>query len=658
MFRLSNVRRLCPSFRVRLLGLSMTLAVLVSLAVFGIAVITPTPLFAQESAAVDEKQAPKSDEQANDESSDETTTSDDAAEPAKAQSEIFAEIVLTGSYPEGAQLPGLFGSLTENLRDAQDRLKKAVDDDRIAGVILKLDDPTELQLNWSKANEFRQAILNVRKAGKPVYAWMTMPDAESYFVAAACDRIYMPESGTLLVLGLRAEVTFYKNLFDKLAIEPEMLRVGEFKSAAEPYTRTEMSPEFREEMEELLDDLYGQLVAGIATGRKLDESKAREAIDNGPLTAAAAKKAGLIDGFAYEDELDEAIENDRSVEEVKVARNFGKKKVRTDFSGLEGFIELMNLIAGTQSDDRGGAGAKIAVVYCQGAIMPGKSQQGLFSGAIMGSETIVKAIDTATKDDDVKAIVLRVDSPGGSALASDIIWRSVELAKQKKPVVVSMGSVAASGGYYISMGADAIVAEPATITGSIGVVGGKVAFEGLLNKIGVTTSVVSRGKNSGTLSILEGFSDSERAAMQKMLDDIYRLFTTKAAQGRGMEVDELEKLARGRVYSGHRAKELGLIDETGTLADTIELAKTKARERGLLDDDAEPNLRILPRAKSPLEELFGPLDRDASLEAGALLKAAAATSPELAEKLSGLGVINLLARERVLTLMPFQVRVK
>ncbi|MGC1274554.1 MAG: signal peptide peptidase SppA [Planctomycetaceae bacterium] len=652
MVRPSNVRFPELPSRVRLLAQSATLAALTAVLVFRIAVFSPASLLAQEKSAV----AEEADETTADESKEDAKDESNAKSDAK--SAIFAEIVLTGTYPEGAQLPGLFGTLTENLRDGLNRLDKAAGDDRIAGVILKLDDPTELQLDWSKANELRQAITKVREAGKPVYAWMTMPDAESYLVAAACDKVYMPESGTLLVLGLRAEVTFYKNLFDKLAIEPEMLRVGEFKSAAEPYTRTEMSPEFRKEMEELLDDLYNQMIAGIAKGRNLDEAKVREAVDNGPLTAAAAKDAGLIDGFAYEDEIDEVIEKDRKLEEAKVARKYGKKKVQTDFSGLQGFIELMNLIAGVEPDQADTGGAQIAVVYCTGAIMPGESQSGFLYGEVMGSETIVKAIDKARDDENVKAIVLRVDSPGGSALASDIIWRSVLLAKEKKPVVVSMGHVAASGGYYISMGADAIVAEPSTITGSIGVVGGKVAFDGLLNKIGVTTSVVSRGKNSGTLSVLEGFSDSEREAMQKMLNDIYRQFTAKAAKGRGMEVDKLEALARGRIYSGTRAKSLGLIDETGTLADTIEIAKTKAQERGLLDEDEETGIQTLPKAKSPLEELFGPLNDDAGAEAAVLLKALAATSPELAEKLSGLGVINLLARERVLTLMPFQVRVK
>jgi protease-4 len=627
-------------------GLSLLLTTLVAVAVFRAAWFTPTPAVAQDAPAVAKKKA-------------EPTANKEEPADKKDKSAIFAEIVITGSYPEGPQLPGLFGTLNENLSDALKRLDKAKDDDRIAGVILKLDDPTDLTLESSRVAAFRQAIKEVRDAGKPVYAWMTMPDAQSYILASACDKVYMPESGTILLMGLRAEVTFYKNLFDKLAIEPEMLRVGEFKSAAEPYTRTEMSPEFRKEMEELLDDLYKQMIASIAEGRHLDAKKVEDAIDRGPLTAEDAKNAGLIDGFAYEDEIKDRIAADRKLDEAKIARNYSKKKTDTDFSGLQGFIALMDLLAGIEPGESATVGPKIAVVYAIGAIMPGESKNGMFTGEVLGSETLVKAIDKARDDDDVKAIVLRVDSPGGSALASDIIWRSVQRAKEKKPVVVSMGHVAASGGYYISMGADSIIAEPNTITGSIGVVGGKLAFDGLLNKIGVTTSVVSRGKNSGALSILEGFSDSERAAMQKMMNDIYGQFTRKAAQGRGMEVEKLEKLARGRIYSGLRAKELKLIDDIGTLEDTNEVATAKARERGLLGKDEKPDLMRLPKPKSPLEELLGPVAGETSMnETSALLQAVARLNPELAEKLSGLNIINLLAKERVLVLMPFQVQVK
>lgn len=574
------------------------------------------------------------------------------------KNEIFAEIQLTGSYPEGAQLPGLFGAMTENLDDALSRLEEAANDDRIAGILLKLDPPGSLQLNFSTAYAFDRAINKVQDAGKPVYAWLTTTNTPGYLVAATCDRVYMPRSGALMVLGLRAEVTFYKNLLDELDINAEMLKIGKFKSAAEPFTRTEMSPAFRKEMEELLDDLYGVMVKSIATGRDLTRDQVTETINHGPLTASSARKSGFIDGFAYEDEIDEVIANQRHIANAQIANDYAKEEAETDFSGLAGFIKLMELMTGTGTSASRTTGPTIAVVYATGAIMSGKSQSGLFSGSILGSETLIDALETAADDDDVKAIVLRVNSPGGSALASDLIWRSVELAQQEKPVLVSMGRVAASGGYYISMGSDLIVAEPTTITGSIGVVGGKLAFGDFLDKFGITTSVISRGENSGTLSLLSGFSESERAAMKKMLDDIYSQFTSKAAKGRDMPLDELKELAGGRVYSGMRAEELGLVDKIGSLQETIKLAKTEAVKRGLLDEGQDVEIEALPEAKSPFEQLFGPIGGSSLQSRHMLATVTEAIPPRLAELLSGTQIIRLLAAERILTIMPFHIRVR
>lgn len=619
----------------------------------------PVPLLGADGQAAQPREAAAPAEKGNSPEAKAKAPADSDAGEAKKDSKIFAEIHLTGEYPEGAQLPGLFGDLTESLGDAIERLEKASKDDRVAGVILKLDDPGELRLNWSTAYAFRRAIASVQKAEKPVYCWMSMAETPGYLVASACDRVFMPESGALMVLGLRAEVTFYKNLFDKLDIRPEMLRVGKFKSAAEPYTRTEMSPEFREEMEELLEDLYQEMIAAIAAGRKLDAEPVKDAIDQGPLVATTARELKLIDEFAYEDQVAGAIAKHQGLKEAKVARRYAKKKIDTDFSGLDGFLKFMDLLAGVDRSASVASGPKIAVIYATGAILSGESKSGLLSSSVLGSETLTKAIDKARDDDNVKAIVLRVNSPGGSALASDIIWRSVQLAKAKKPVLVSMGSVAASGGYYIAMGADAIVAEPTTITGSIGVVGGKLAFSGLLEKIGVTTSVVTRGKNSSTLSLISGFSESERAAMQKMLDDIYRQFTSKAAQGREMPLDQLQALAGGRIYSGKRADELKLVDQIGTLEDTIELAKARAREKGLLEPDADVRIESLPKPKSPLEELFGPLNDEASLRTDITpARVAGAIDPRLAELFAGAEIIHLLARERVLTVMPFTIQIR
>lgn len=577
------------------------------------------------------------------------------AEP-KVDSELqavttWAEIELKGSYPEGAQTPGLFGDITESLADVIARLEKASADKKISGVILKIKNPS---LGGAKRNELRQAIMKIREKGKKVYAYLDSGMSGDYLIASACDKIIMPESGALMILGMRAEVTFYKTLFDKIGLKADMLRVGEFKSAGEPYTRTEMSEPFRREMEELLDDRYRQMVDAISKGRKLERKEVASAIDSGPFTAVAAKKLKLIDHIAYDDELESLVLNGSDAE-LKLVRRYGKKKLDTDFSGFTGMVKMMNLLMGIEPVGRRSGTSKIAVIHASGMIMGGRSASDMFGGQTLGSDTFVKAVRKASADDSVKAIVLRVDSPGGSALASDLMWRALQ--KVEKPVVVSMGDVAASGGYYISMGASRIFAEPGTITGSIGVVGGKVALRGLYDKIGISTSVISRGKNSGTLSTLDGFSESEKQAMTKMLYEIYDQFTKKAAAGRKMEHADLEKLARGRVYTGAMALKVGLVDELGTLEDAVAHAGKLA---GLNPDDKIERM-ILPRPTSPFEQLFGPIDPDAKAsapQAEAIVEALKMLSPELAQQLNGLSVIQLLSKEPALTLMPFRITVK
>lgn len=564
----------------------------------------------------------------------------------------WAHIELKGSYAEGPQMMGLFGEITESLAEAIGRLDKAAKDDAITGIVLKIDGPN---IGRGKLNEFRQAISRVRAKGKKVVAYLDSASSGDYLVAAGCDEVVMPESGVLMLLGVRSEVSFYKNLFDFLGIKAEMLRVGEYKSAAEPYSRTEMSKEFREELEQVLGDFYDQMVEQVATGRGLDPEKVKAAIDNGPHTAAAAKELGLISRVAYEDELTGLLKNGKPDATVKLTKKYGKKKIDTDFSGFAGMVKMMNMLMGLEPQTRRSSNPKIAVIHATGMIMPGQSASDLFGSSTLGSDTLVKAIEKAASDATVKAIVLRVDSPGGSALASDLIWRALE--KVEKPIVASMGDVAGSGGYYIAMGADTIFAEPGTITGSIGVVGGKIALEGLFNKVGITTSVVARGKNSGILSTTTGFTDSEREAMTKLLLDIYKQFTEKAAKGRKMEYAKLEKLARGRIYSGATAIKLGLVDKLGTLEDAIEHAKQLAK----LGPDDKVERLILPKPTSPLESLFGPLNSDEQARVSAdsaLFNAMKTISPDLADDLRNAWQINKLARESRLMLMPFTIRIR
>lgn len=558
----------------------------------------------------------------------------------------FAHISLEGSYPETAQPAGLFGELTESLGVAATRIEKVADDAKVQGLILHIKQPT---LGLGKVGVLRTAIAKVRAKGKKVYAYLDGAGNLDYLVAAACDEVVMPESGMLTVVGLRAEVTFYKKLFDLIGVQADMLRVGEFKSAGEPYTRTEMSPEFRKEMEEILDDFYKLLVEMTATSRKLDASKVQSAIDNGPQSPKVAKELGLIDRIAYEDEL-EAFLGESNKAKIKIVHKYGKKKIDTDFSGLAGMMKFIELATGEEPKTKKTTKPKIAVIYATGAIMTGKSSSDMFSGeATLGSETMIAAIRQANTDDSVKAIVLRVDSPGGSALASDLMWR--ELERVKKPFVASMGGVAASGGYYIAMGADRIFAEPGTLTGSIGVIGGKLAVKGVFDKLGVTTDVITRGKNAGLFSMTTPFSDTERESMQKMLNEIYAQFTTKAAKGRKMEVEKLEKLARGRVYSGSAALKLGLVDQLGSLEEAIAYAQKAAG----IEPDTKLERLILPKASNPFDSLFGSTEDVRLRWMQSTLQEVAA---ELPLEIRSLSVLSRLSKEKALMMLPFRLQVK
>jgi len=573
----------------------------------------------------------------------------DAAEAMKPKRLSVAHVQIKGSLPEGPALPGLFGETLETLDGLMRRLRQAEEDDKLNAVVIHVED---LGIGWAKVNELREAIGRVRKAGKPVYAYLESGMTHDYLIAAACDKVVLPSSGVLMLPGVRAEVTFYKKLFDWLQIEPQMLRVGEYKSAAEPFTRSEMSPEFREEMTAVLDSFYEQIVKQIADSRRLPADQVKEVINVGVLTAAEAKERGLIDLVGYEDELDHLIKNGDGNATVRMQKGYGKKKFDTDFSGLTGMVKMMNLLMGVEEPQRRSSAPKIAVISAVGPIMSGTSSADIFGESTMGSATMVKAIRQARDDETVKAIVLRVDSPGGSALASDLMWHELETVE--KPVVVSMGDVAASGGYYIAMGADRIFAEPGTITGSIGVVGGKLAIEKFLAKFGVTTSIVQRGENSGVLSMTTPFTDNEKAAMQKLLNDIYAQFTTKAAAGRKMDVEKLEKLARGRIYTGLQAKEIGLVDEIGTLADAIAYAKKAAG----LDPEKKLERLDLPKPTNPFESLFGPLDTETRLSQAVSRSLWQHVPTSLQGPLRDLRAFETLAHEPALTIMPFRLTVR
>jgi len=561
-----------------------------------------------------------------------------------------AAIRLSGGLPESAGQVGLFGDIEQNLYEFTARLDRAAQDDDVEAVLLRLRD---VSLGRGKIEEVRAAIERVQREGKPVIAQLESGMMADYLIASACDEIIMPESGVLIIPGIRTEVTYYKGLFDKLGIEADMMHVGDYKGAAEPYTRTGMSPAVRKQFDLLVDDLYAQMIEMIATDRELPRGRVKEMIDQGLFASPAAKKAGLIDKVAYSDQIPSYLADKLDDREVEIVANYGRIPVDVDFSGMLGMVKMFEMLLGNEPTVRAGRGKKVAVVYAVGAIMSGESSASLFGESTLGSDTVIAALRQANKDDSVAAIVLRIDSPGGSALASDLIWRAIQ--EIEKPVIASMGDTAASGGYYIAMGCDAIIAEPGCITGSIGVVGGKFAIKGAYDKIGLNTDVISRGQNSGMLSMEQKFTETERAAFKGMMEETYRQFVSKAAAGRDMEVAAIEKLAGGRIWTGKQAAKNGLVDEVGTLRDAIKYAKSK----GGIPSDEKAEILFLPKPKSILdlllEEESDPLS---DIGTAVTIDTAEKIAPELSEQLKAARDMQRMFKEPSVLMAPYRVRIR
>ena len=564
---------------------------------------------------------------------------------------VVFDLTLKGSLGEEPGAVGLDGAtIRDNLKGIVDRIAKAKADPNVKGLVVRLNG---LSIGLAKGYEIRRAISGFRESGKRAYAFLESAENADYVVATAADEIVMPESGWLMLKGVAAEVTFYKSLFDKLGVRADWMQVGEFKSYGEPFTRTEMSRAFREEITSLLDDNFAMVVESVAQRQGISPADARALVDGGPYSPAAARAAGLINRIRYADAIERELAEDLGVAKVTLDPKYGRKAETVDLSGFAGFMKMLQMLSGEGLKKAETKAPKVALIYAQGGINTGKSTSSLWGDATMGSQTVIRHLKEAEQDASVRAIVLRVDSPGGSALASVLIWR--EVVRIDKPIVASMSDVAASGGYYISMGADRILAEPGTLTGSIGVTGGKFVVAGLMDKLGVATDTVTVGRNGTLLSTLTPFSPTERAAMQRLMDDTYRQFVAKAAQGRKMTYEQLDKLAGGRVYTGRQAQKLGLIDELGTLDDAILAAKTLAKI-----DDQPTELLVLPKAQGIFEALFDPLaDRDVLIPDFGTRLAAAALPAAARPIIARLDLFRqILGREPVMVALPFEIKVR
>ncbi len=550
---------------------------------------------------------------------------------------------ISGPLPEQPQveppLAGL-GSRYTAVLEIDSALRKAAVDDRIERVLVR---PGPMLAGYGKIEELRTAIFRFKTEsdGKPVTCWMETAGNKEYLLATACDEIYMAPEGFLLVNGMHLSVTFYKGTLAKLGIEAEFTRAGRYKSAVEAYTSDQMSPAFREMLESLADSLYDDFVGAIADSREMTPEQVKAVIDDPPFTAASAVRAGLVDGLYYRDQLLDHLAGkevtpispdvDPAADLLKSGDDDDSAHAPVDLAQLrlprvappedapaKGDGDGNAEAEASEDDDDGpdridldeyrlvrpsslglGGGPKVAVLYCVGQITSGSSNPGGgLSSQTMGSDTIAAALRKIRDDDSIKAVVMRVDSPGGSGLASDVIWHEVERVREKKPLVVSMGDYAASGGYYISMGADAIVAERTTLTGSIGVFSGKFNLAGLYDKVGLKTDSVKRGEMSDIFTANVPLGEDGRAKLEEFVDEFYGAFITKAAAGRHTTPEAIHAVAQGRVWTGEQALELGLIDEVGTLRTALQLAKEKA---GL---DGEVSLAIYPRQPTFWEQLM------------------------------------------------------
>jgi protease-4 len=522
----------------------------------------------------------------------------------------------------------LRGVRTPTVRSVVDNLRKAKADARIRAVLLK---PTGFSSPfWAKVQEIRDAVLEFRKSGKPVYAYLEYGGDREYYLATAADKIFLMPSAPLDLTGVATYELFLRGTLDKIGAYPDLHHIGDYKTAINTFTQKTFTPTHREMDESLNRDLYDQIVRGIADGRKKTDAEIRQRFDEGPFLPEDALHAGLIDDVAYEDQVDDKL---------------GDGARRNQLDGDE-YARVALTSVGLNR------GPRVAVIYAAGTITSGKSGYDPLNGPVVGSDTLIEHIRQARRDSAVRAIVLRVDSPGGSAAASDAIWRELMITKNERsdrPLVVSMSDLAASGGYYIAMPAQVIVAQPSTLTGSIGIFGGKVVTGGIYQKLGARIESTSVGKNAEINSPARPYNPAELQKLQEQLQAFYDQFVEKVADSRHTTPEKIDAIAQGHVWTGRQAKQNQLIDELGGLDRAVAIAKQRAK----IPADSEVEVVVYPARKSFYElvsDQFG--GSGESLAMGEWLNANLSTG-ELEALRVMRGPLSIFRRGEVLALMPF-----
>jgi protease-4 len=529
---------------------------------------------------------------------------------------------------EGTDVVGLFrGTRMPTVRAIVANLRKAKSDPRVRALLLK---PTGFDSPyWAKVQEIRDAVVDFKKSGKPVYAYLEYGGNREYYLATAADKVFLLPTSALNLSGIATYQLFLRGTLDKIGAYPDLHHIGDYKTASNTFTEKGYTRAHKEMDVALTRDLYEQLVRGVAEGRRKSDADVRRLLDEGPFLPEDALRAGLVDDVAYEDQVETKLGNhDRD------QRLDGDDYARTGSAlGLT-------------------RGPRIAVIYVAGTITSGKSGYDPINGAIVGSETLIEHIRQVRRDGSVRAIVVRIDSPGGSAAASDAIWRELMRARNERsdrPLVASMSDLAASGGYYVAMPAQVIVAQPSTLTGSIGIFGGKIVTGGVYGKLGANIESTSIGKHAELDSPARPFNADEVKKLQEQLQAFYDQFVEKVAQSRHSQPEKIDALAQGRVWTGRQAQQNGLVDELGGLDAAIAVAKQRAK----IPADSDVEVVVYPPRKSVYEllaeQLSGANERGA---VGAWMRANLSDA-ELEALRVLRGPLAIFQRGEVLALMPF-----
>jgi protease IV len=526
---------------------------------------------------------------------------------------------LEGALPEKtpAEIPlPIFEAQTPmTVHEVWETFRRAAADSKIKGIIFE---PRGVSIGWAKMQEVRDEILQFKKSGKPIITYLREPGAREYYLASATDRIIISPEDSLDVKGLRVEGVFIKNTLEKLGIQADVVHAGKYKDAGDLLTRTSMSPETKEVLDQILDQYYGNLVDTIAQGRKKSPDAVRALIDQGPFMAKDALANGLVDAFGYDDQAGEEMK--------------GRLK--------QGELKKISGKAYLKSPAASGAAAKrIAFIVGDGEITRGRGgssdDQGITASAF------IKLLKQVEDDSSIKGVILRVDSPGGEGTASDEILHAEKNLSKKKPMVISMSDLAASGGYYMAITGDPIIAYPNTLTGSIGVIYARMSLHGLYDKIGINKEVLKRGHYADLDSDYSPLNDDQRQKLAGQIDAFYRSFVGKVAEGRKKNFEQIEPLAQGRVWLGSQAKQNGLVDELGGLDRAVEMVRNKAN----IAATERITLVPYPAKRSVLDQIFNRSDESAALEM------------KIEKALDHLPV-SALARGGFLKLMPYSITVK